>query len=566
MGCQAPDCRNDTYILNPITKTWSKGPELIEPRAQATASLLSDGTVLVAGGWSADSVGNALRSRSCERLSANSDRFERAATLAVPIADHRAINTNESAASPLLVIESESGSVQSYDAGRNEWKVVGEFESGLDSILGPFADNQTIYLWVGSDSINEWRRISLRVSSSNAPAKPIPFDLKTGLILHRDNIGFLAPGPGQNALLVGGSVSSNGLPSAAVDSVSIDGHVQPLAPLNYARSGAQVFRLNDGAIVVAGGLIDTARKGQNNAYLAPLEWLAMPDAQSRWQPLQVAHKQGTGYEQLRNGNIVAIHPSGDTEQLIFSTDTQDSTKSRTFPTVISEEYMRDSPLRRRSDENQALQARDLADGRFIVTGGYVQTRRIAVLRKSDSYAGNGDAIPTVDDEFVGIGDFELSDTYEIYDAKTHGLSKSSAAHSAGGSMVILSDGRVVKISKREIGNKSRMSASDDLPVKYFIEISRPDGTAWSELRCKEPPAIDLSRAELLIVADELFLIGEDASSTIYDHAKSVQWFDMGTECFSTILRSPGPILGQQTRVSILALPNKKTLMLPVREN
>lgn len=560
VGCKAPDCKTETYVLDMFTKTWSDGPKLIEARADASASLLADGSILVAGGWRADSVGNALRSRSSERLLPNSNQFEVAATLAIPVAGHRFMNVNADSTSPLLLIDIKSGSVQSYDLVRNEWKAVGEFPSALDFILGPFVDNNNIYLWAGNEGdYKEWQRIALRVSSGNIQPAPTQFDIKKGLVL-RAGIGFLAADTSHSAIVAGGSVSSDWLPSTAVESVTLDGKVQSLAPLNIARSNAQVFRLPDSAIVVAGGEGESGEYARFNPQLAPLEWLAKPDTKSRWQNLHIAHARGSQYIQLNNGNILLIHTDGSMEQLQFSVNAQQQ------PVVTSKSFAAGVVLQRVSD-NQSLQLRNLPDGRLVVAGGSVQPHRIVVLRNSQVDAVDASTtVVTGEDEYVGTGEYVLSSTYDIYDPKIEAWRTSAAAHSAEGSLVILQDGRVVKISTLVplVKNLADQVAGEKSPT-HILEISNQDASSWTSLRSKNPPDINLNDAELMLVSDELFLSGKSMKSSGNIATRLIQWYDMSTQRWSTVWQSSDRIYDYHTRLLVLTLANKKTLLLPMQE-
>lgn len=565
VGCKAPDCKNETYVLDTISKTWRDGPKLIEPRAEASASLLPDGSVLVAGGWSADSVGNARRSRSSERLMPGAKQFESAAALAVPVANQHAIAVNADSKAPLTLIDRNTGSVQAYDLARNEWRMAGEFAPNSDSypstILGPFIDNQDAYLWASIYS-KEWQRVPLRLASSDPLGSVSRLDPKSGFVLHRAGIGFLAPDVGQNGLVAGGSIAPDWLPTAAVDSVSIDGRVQSLAPLNHARSGAQIFRLFDGSIVVAGGVGERLQLGRPDTRPVPLEWLAKPDGQSRWQALNVQHPSGTYYTQLTNGDLVAVLPNGGIEQLSFNVNAQP------VPVVTSTAFALPAALRRSEQSGEPLNVRGLADGRLIVAGGYVQTHRIAVLRNDSTATNVNDAASYSNDgEFVGTGDLELARTYDIYDPKTHVWQTSAAAQGAGGATAILSDGRVVKISVPVTpGRGQTTEVSADAPVNKVIEMSSADGTAWSELRAEDPPLVDLNHADLLVSDDEIFLGGTVSQHNGKTPARIVQWFDRAARRWSTVWQVADRVIGAQARVITVTLGNNKTLSIAVKEN
>lgn len=82
---------DSTEIFDPATGTWSAGPSLSVSRFKHTASILDDGTVVVAGGWS--STTNLATS---ELLRPGSDRWEAGPTASTPRDGHRAVVVDDS--------------------------------------------------------------------------------------------------------------------------------------------------------------------------------------------------------------------------------------------------------------------------------------------------------------------------------------------------------------------------------------------------------------------------------------------------------------------------------------
>lgn len=82
----APEATSSTELYDPLTKTFSAGPDMSEPRTGHIAVRLDDGRVLIIGG--ADTAG--VVSQTCELYDPVTDSFAPAADLSVPRFGHDA--------------------------------------------------------------------------------------------------------------------------------------------------------------------------------------------------------------------------------------------------------------------------------------------------------------------------------------------------------------------------------------------------------------------------------------------------------------------------------------------
>jgi hypothetical protein len=117
----------ETWILNPRSRTWSSGPPMLEARAGATATRLTDGSVLVVGGWTPrnDWQSNEA-SRSTERWRPGEAVFAAGLPLPGPAAHHKAQWLGEIAGTTLLIgggytsAWSPNAALYAFDVSRDE--------------------------------------------------------------------------------------------------------------------------------------------------------------------------------------------------------------------------------------------------------------------------------------------------------------------------------------------------------------------------------------------------------------------------------------------------------------
>ncbi len=562
----------DTYILDPEAKTWRTGPKMVESRTNATATLLPDGSVLVAGGWTPKHTWQDVPTRSTERWDPRSDRFSTGAQLVIGVADHQAMWAPGQQGKRLLVAGGmvmawQGGdTVQEYDLAGDLWRSTGEscpadtnvvVKSG-EVVAVPYSFGGRSYLWCtrAAGRSAKWSLVSLRIPSSGGDG-PQRVDAVAGIALHRRGLAFLPPQGDSPGLAVGGLV--NGAPSAAVDAIWPDGRTQPVAALNHTRAGAQVFRLQDGSFLVAGGVSgDRTRRTQ---YFPPAELLSAGPAldKARWLVLDPQPEEGSVLGQLRDGSLIAVKPDGSVEHLIVTgaSEGKPAAQSSSFPSLNRN---RRTPEGER--EAAFLVVKQVRDGRIVVAGGEEQRHRIAVLHEHAME-------PDAPDQFVGIGDYIPSRTHEIYDPAAKVWRESAPSRGAGSRVAILEDGRVVKWGGMAVeaapGNEE--SVDRERRERGILEISTADGKSWREFDAREAPTITTNVMPRAVrpfaVQDELFLLGVNLTDMTPNYARGsnmVQWFNTANRRWETLWEGTEKEW-RDGRLILRHLPNGKDVML-----
>ncbi len=566
----------DTYILDLAARAWQVGPKMTEPRTNATATLLPDGGVMVAGGWSPKHTWNDVPSRSTERLDPRGKRFAPGAPLTVGVAGHQAIWVSGQQGKQLLVaggmVRAWNGSnaVQAYDFDSAGWRSTGEScpadSKGGEIVAVPVSFDGRAYLWCtqGGDGPKVWSLVSLRIQSSGMDGSQ-RIRTEAGITLQRWGIAFLPPQGDAPGLAAGGSV--NGVASAAVEAIRPDGRIQSVASLNHSRTSAQVFRLKDGSFLVVGGV--SGDRTRSTLQFPPPELLpaGTPIEKARWVTLELEMDEGAALGQLSDGSLIAVKPGGIVERLIISGASEGN------PTIQRSSFPSLNRNRRQSGweagvegGTEFLMVRELRDGRIIVAGGEQQRHGIAVLDENTMSQ-------DVPDRFVGIGDYIPSTTHEIYDPATKIWRETAPSRGRGGRVAILDDGSVVKWGGVPVGAAigKDETASLGLEARGILEISTADGKSWREFEAQEAPAI---KTDLLLLAahpyvaqGELFLLGKhrvDAAPHRARDDRMVQWFNTADRRWVTLWEAPERDWRDHLgRIIFRDLPGGKRVVLPV---
>ena len=509
-GCLVNDCSADTWILEPSTKRWLRGPQLLEPVANPAVVSMLDGGVLVAGGWTTEGGGHRL-SRTVERLNPKQGEFERAASLPAATAFASGSPLASGRGQALLVSGGIDPAVQAYDVDSDTWRVLGSQgragERGSCLVM-PFAFEGRSYLWTSSrpspgDSLCKQGAVPELVALLRSDGAPVEV---REISACRIGAAFVAQAPGAPALLIGGGW---GRSTAAVDAFDLDHRAAAMPVLEMVRRGATAMRIGGGVLVTGQGAGDAAD--------GPLtEWLA--DARFR----TAARWQAVGGWGLTSASVVGPDASGGAIELAGSS----AVNRLKFDASMAQPMLQREALqplrrgRRAGGADDGIRVRGLADGRVVVAGGRVRSARIAVMAPDSSR-------PDAADEFVEVGDFLPSRRHEIYDPQVGRWHDSAPSKGGGGTPAILDDGRVVKV-----GHHVNPGSVDT----YEIEISSADGRTWRNLSTSEDPWLVVSAdARPFTIDGELFLAGA-ACREGDSSARCLAWMDQTTERWRILWR------------------------------
>ena len=203
--------------------------------------------------------------------------------------------------------------------------------------------------------------------------------------------------------------------------------------------------------------------------------------------------------------------------------------------------------------------RELADGRIIVAGGEVQVHKIALMSGDSQRA---DAA----DEYVGIGPYLPSRRHEIYDPATRLWKNSAPARASGGPVVVLDDGRVMKVGT--LADESKTVEIYGKTDRRVLEISNAEGTAWTEC----PTGLGAgSRMRLndqykaFTIDRELFVGGFLADPDTRNPPHGVEWFNTASNRWEVLWESLAGTrwTAHLGRILVPKLANGKTVVLPV---
>ncbi len=562
-GCGA--CVPDTFLLDPKTKTWSAGPRMTEPRADASATGLADGSVLVSGGWTPSQGSNEGAARTTERWRAGSDRFEPGAPLPVGVAMHRSVWAVGSRRTQLLLVGGTIApgighqGVLALDPAGGDWRTVGEgctpdHRDRWRLEFGTFVDRGLTYAWCRTLGEGRWTYVPLRLTG----AAPAMMQTAAGQALHRTGFAFVDAAPGVPALMLGGLGGSKyeGVPTSAVDAIGSDGRIRALAGLNHARHGARAFALPDGAIVVVGGSGPSSSRGRpDDRDALPVEWTSgLPgEAGMRWRDVKPWLPRDAIFGQMGDGRLVAVTPDRRVELAVMRAagDTAVTVDRVSLP---------DLRQSRRSSVNEGgpVVVRGLPGGEIVVAGGAVSRRSIALLKEDSLRDG------AVDD-YLELGDPEPARRHEIYDPKARTWRLSAPASGRGGPVAILGNGQVVMVTPGRITGGQRSDGSWPTS-ESLIEISSVDGTSWKRLEA--PPRIDLSSARPFVVQGELLLAGAgemkdgERNGT---RSRVLLWFDADAGRWESIWESDakGDSHDDRGRVIVRQVTGDTRLVVPV---
>jgi hypothetical protein len=558
VGCSP--CTSETWFFDPKSKAWSSGPKMNEARSDFSATLLPDGGVLVAGGWTPEHGWGGAGSRTVERWDPKRNAFvPLTARMTSYMSMHRALWLPGLEGKQLLFAGGNSAAIQVYDTEHDIWRVAGENCQGTENsklrTVIPFLKDSKYSVivqnadWCPGQS-DSWGLVPLRLplDAANIKSTARTFSGDSGITLYRGNMAFL---PGQNdgpSLALGGTIHAgmnNYVITSAADVIWPDGHIQSLPGFVHARSAANIFRLTDGSLLLTGGQTDVGGYDHAKEKATSAEWLPNISAmdQRHWQPVEFtwAHEV---LGQMVDGSMIALNIDGNVDLIKISADTQSKPhEERTKLPPLSQPRM--------IQEQTSLVVRGLPDGRIIVAGGATQNKRLAIMRE-DSMEINSI------DEYLRIGEAKPTNTYEVYEPNSGQWRLSVASSSYGGLLAVYDDGRVARLYNNVNVGNDKVTQTNDLAM----EISSADGGSWSKLKAEELPNIGVKyNTRMFVLQNELFISG----GKLHTDIATLQWFNETTRRWVTLWQGMPELNWRNDvgRIIIRELSNGKRVTLPV---
>jgi hypothetical protein len=246
--------------------SWTPGPSLATGRANHTATLLSDGRVLVTGGT--DSDGNAVPH--AEIWSRDSAAWSDAGELLAPRSKHVATllkNGSVLLSGGYAHAERAARTLELWHPDSNAWTVASEVPTDLRDHHAALMRDGSVLLF-GSDLYQ--RNAVVLVWLPDEPEQQ-HLDVAVGASVTELEDG--------RVLLAGGSRRQSSSASASLYDIKTD-RWTATAPMHFARSGHRTVRLADGGVLVAGGIVtDNVRRDGDPA--TPLGEIWNPQT-NRW--------------------------------------------------------------------------------------------------------------------------------------------------------------------------------------------------------------------------------------------------------------------------------------------
>jgi hypothetical protein len=511
-GCMP--CTAQTWLLDPAAARWTSGPPMQQARAGHSATLLPDGSVLIAGGWTPTEDWSAGPTRRTERWHPGGAGFASASPLLNGSADHHVVPLPGDG-DRLLLGGGTATTLQVFDPQRGQWRSAGASDTSRDGSchLLPLRHAGRLWVWhglrgapqygVGSCGVDDglWSLRPLHAAAAgDAATFPATGD---GYRFDRAAGAFVPLQDERPALLVGGTAGEDAqTQSAAVDAIFADGSVRAYPPLVHARVGAFAARVGRG-VLVWGGSDGAANLPDDSRRVLPAEWLdeALPVERREWMVLPTPALRIISLGRDAADRLVVLGARGEVLRVGVATDGDG------WPRMVVER-LPDVPVRLAPDSpgERQVAIRGLADGRIVVAGGIAPSLRIARWRPDD-------ADPTQADEYLGIGPPMGASTAMIFEPATGRWRESTPAAVRGGRAVILGDGAVFKLASELQPATVDASGAETAPSRWIarIERSAADGGSWTPLAVGDAVGLDLGNASIarpFVVDGTLLLAAE----------------------------------------------------------
>lgn len=506
IGCN--QCLAESHLFEPSTGVWQRGPDLLSARADASASLLPDGRVLVAGGWTevsgwSDGGGP---SASTEFYLPERNVFVAGPNMPGGNAGQQAIWLPWAPGKLLLTSGGASPLLNLYEVDQQRWRSV----AGPCEPLG--AGHGIPYLAANAPATSR-ATPTLIVGPGRIPLaiEPLPLNIDDAVLrcTPRQTTVVDTPGVSTRALYrtaafgngvanstaspaliaVGGRTPQslqNSMLTGAVDAIDRAGLVHALPTLTEQRDDALVFALGPSLLVVGG---NNHRGSRDYVSELPLEWL--PDwrqPKASWAASRRLFRSDTAYavdsSQANAATLIVVASDGTAARVSLPPS----------GSALDAAPLLTQDLPRLTRARQQARVRALVDGRIVVAGGRAQAERVAVADTDASGA-------VLALHYEGFGSFVPADNFEVFEPSAHTWRESAAAPFPGETAVIVEDGRVVVLGQRP--------ASDSEQATSAIQLSHVDGSGWSLLDGGLPEDVRISERSRLLLADgELLLVAE----------------------------------------------------------
>jgi hypothetical protein len=511
-GCMP--CTAQTWLLDPTRGAWSAGPTMAQPRASHSASLLPDGSVLIAGGWTPREDWSAGPTRTTERWRVDDAGFNAGPELLNGSADHLVVPLPGDPRR-LLLTGGTATTAQIFDAAAGAWMSAGAVPGSRDGSCHalPFRADGRIWLWQNQRSTPQygagdcgiedalWSLRALHLPASTGTAAT--FAGGDGVMFDRAVAAFVPLHADRPALLIGGTAGEDArTQSAAVDAVFADGSVRPYPALVFARRAAFAVRLRDG-VLVWGGSDGADNHTAEQRRSLPAEWLdeRVPIDARRWLVLPTPPVQPVALGTDAAQRALLLGDRGEVLRVEI-TDGGDG-----MPRLAAT-AMPDLPVVRsaNAEGERTIRIRGLNDGRIVIAGGVQAALRIAQLQPDFDD-------PSAIDVYVGAGPSEAAARHAIRDPVTAAWRESAPAQTGGGRVAILDDRRVFKTAAVLVDAVVDAAGHETVPAYWSArsEISDPDGSGWQAIDLAAASGIAIGNATLVVpfVLDGTLLVAAE---------------------------------------------------------
>ena len=527
-GCET--CRDETHVFDLTTGQWSDGPKMLEGRSELNARALPDGSVLVSGGYTPNAGWRKGPSRTAERLSLTTHRFEPAAPMPSPNAKHTAIDL-PGRDGQVMMIGGSSGNIVSYESANDTWHVLATCRGPCN--VFPFRAAGRLYGWAESrpedDQSYSGRRslkpIALRQLASDHPAAVTVAPQL--LSLGRQGVTFLPSTATLPAMVISGSGLS------VADTIDTQGRMASVQPMLAPHYQAVALRFNGGVIVYGGDRND----GRAPPKEPPIEWLPPDNASgpALWQAIAgTPPSYISAVASLANGNLVEVNEAGEINELSLDTRQSPAMLTRTAWPVPRH-------LRKPTDINP-MEIRQLDDGRVVFAAGETQPVGMTLLKPDSGQ-------PNARDEVQYLGEFNSAGTYAIFNPRNQLWIESAPEPYDKVTTFILADGRVARFGQPLPG--AGLAASPPM------RLSTVDGRRWTS---PEPTGLPVAKDDRAYfnMSDDLVMkewrVEPDSKNGGH---YILEWFDLTTSTWTTVLDMDG----FDPEYQAVTLPNGHTFVL-----